>query len=100
MKRPFSLVSLIGFCLLFACAGGLRAQDDLKFNVPYECNNGVTYVVHKCLTGPKGEMCYYQAEGQSERYNTRAAVVYQMTKMCKLKAAAAPAVAAAQSSAD
>jgi hypothetical protein len=100
MKRPFSLVSLIGFCLLFACAGGLRAQDDLKFNVPYECNNGVTYVVHKCLTGPKGEMCYYQAEGQSERYNTRAAVVYQMTKMCKLKASSAPAAATAQASAD
>ena len=44
-------------------------------------------------------MCYYQAEGQSERYNTRAAVVYQMTKMCKLKGSpSAPATTAQPSS--
>src|SRR5258705_359015 len=100
MKRSSSLASMIVLCFLFACAGSLRAQDDLQFNVPYACNDGATYVVHKCLTGPKGEMCYYQAEGQSERYNTRAAVVYQMTKMCKVKGAGSPAAAAAQSSSD
>ena len=44
-------------------------------------------------------MCYYQAEGQSERYNTRAAVVYQMTKMCKPKGSpSAPATTAQPSS--
>ena len=99
MKRPSSLFAIVALFLLFACAGSLRAQDDLQFNVPYTCNDGVTYVVHKCLTGPKGEMCYYQAEGQSERYNTRAAVVYQMTKMCKLKGSpSAPATTAQPSS--
>jgi hypothetical protein len=56
--------------------------------------------VHKCLTGPKGEMCYYQAEVESERYNRREAVVYQMTKMCKVKGAPSPAAPAAQSSSD
>jgi len=71
MKRPSSLFAIVALFLLFACAGSLRAQDDLQFNVPYTCRDGVTYVVHKCLTGPKGEMCYYQAEGQSERYKRR-----------------------------
>ena len=73
----------------------LAAQDSLQFNVPYLCNDGATYVVHRCATGPKGEFCYYQAEGESERYNTRQAVVYQMTKMCKVKgssSASAPAM--------
>ena len=100
MKRPSSLASMIMLCFLFFCAASLRAQDDLQFNVPYACNDGATYVVHKCLTGPKGEMCYYQAEGESERYNRREAVVYQMTKMCKVKGTASPAAAAAQSSSD
>src|ERR1700736_4808689 len=100
MKHSSSLASIILLCFLFTCAGFLRAQDDLPFNVPYACNDGATYVVHKCLTGPKGEMCYYQAEGESERYNKREAVVYQMTKMCKVKGTASPAAAAAQSSSD
>ena len=99
MKRSSSLFAIVALFLLFPCAGSLRAQDDLQFNVPYTCSDGVTYVVHKCLTGPKGEMCYYQAEGQSERYNTRAAVVYQMTKMCKPKGSpSAPATTAQPSS--
>jgi hypothetical protein len=98
--RPYSLASMIALFFVIACAVTLRAQDELQFNVPYECNNGVTYVVHKCLVGPKGEMCYYQAEGQSERYNTRSQVVYQMTKMCKVKAGASSAVAGAQAPAD
>jgi len=100
MKRSSSLASMIGLCFLFTCAGFLPAQDDLQFNVPYACNDGATYVVHKCLTGPKGEMCYYQAEGESERYNKREAVVYQMTKMCKVKGTSSPAAPAAQSSSD
>src|ERR1700737_1537600 len=100
MKRSSSLASIILLCFLFTCAGTLRAQDDLQFNVPYACNDGATYVVHKCVTGPKGEVCFYQAEGESERFNTRAAVVYQMTKMCKVKSAPSPAAPAAQSSSD
>jgi hypothetical protein len=62
-----------------------QTPDGLQLNVPYECSNGVTYVVHRCETGPKGEFCFYQAPGQSERYNTRQGVVYQMTQMCKVK---------------
>ena len=82
-----------------ALASGQQTPDGLQFNVPYLCSDGQTYVVHRCAVGPKGEFCYYQAEGQSERYNTRASVVYQMTKMCKVKAASsAPASATPQSS--
>jgi hypothetical protein len=100
MKRSSSLASMIVLCFLFACAGSLRAQDGLQFNVPYACNDGATYVVHKCVTGAKGEMCFYQAEGESERFNTRAAVVSQMTKTCKVKGVPSPAAPAAQSSSD
>jgi hypothetical protein len=100
MKRPSSLASMILLCFLFFCAASLRAQDGLQFNVPYACNDGATYVVHKCVTGPKGELCYYQAEGESERFNRREAVEYQMTKMCKVKSGPSPAAAAAQSSSD
>jgi len=100
MKHSSFPASMMVLCFLFSCAGFLRAQDDLQFNVPYACNDGVTYVVHKCMTGPKGEMCYYQAEGQSERYNRREAVVYQMTKMCKVKGGASAAAPTAQSSSE
>ncbi|HUI83013.1 MAG TPA: DUF6602 domain-containing protein [Candidatus Binatia bacterium] len=70
-----------------------QPNDGLQLNVPYVCSNGQTYVVHRCATGPKGEFCFYQAEGQSERYNTRAAVAYQMTQTCKVKASAGGATA-------
>ena len=100
MKRSSSLPSMIVLCFLFTCAGSLRAQDNLQFNVPYACNDGATYVVHKCVTGPKGEMCFYQAEGESERYNRREAVEYQMTKMCKVQSGPSPAAPASQSSSD
>ncbi|WP_109484325.1 hypothetical protein [Occallatibacter savannae] len=87
--------------LLFCVSGLVHAQqapDGLQFNVPYLCNDGKVYVVHRCEKGPKFEACFYQHEPDSERYNTREAVVYQMTKMCKVQgppAPAAPAVASA-----
>jgi hypothetical protein len=81
--------------LLLFCMGGLahaqQTPDGLQFNVPYLCNDGKVYVVHRCEKGPKFEACFYQHEPDSERYNTRAAVVYQMTKMCKVQG---PATAA------
>jgi hypothetical protein len=63
-----------------------QASDGLRFNVPYLCNDGKVYVVHRCEKWPKFEACFYQHESDSERYNTRQAVVYQMTKMCKVQA--------------
>lgn len=96
MKLHRFFGATVALCLLLGCVAPLSAQDDgLQFNVPYLCNDGVTYVVHKCETGPKGVFCYYQAEGQSERYNTRSQVVYQMTKLCKVKAGAPAGVAPA-----
>src|ERR1700733_4529964 len=80
-------VTRILVSLLFWIAGIAVAQpapDGLQFNVRYLCNDGHTYVVHRCERGPKFEACFYQREQDSERYNTRAAVVYQMTKMCKV----------------
>jgi hypothetical protein len=102
MKKPVTLLVLL--LLTAAMAAAQQASDGLQFNVPYQCSDGQTYVVHRCAVGPKGEFCYYRAEGQSERYNTRAAVVYQMTKMCKVKPAGVGAAVAssqtAQSSSD
>jgi hypothetical protein len=85
--------------LLLTAANAIAqlANDGLQFNVPYVCSNGQTYVVHRCATGPKGEFCFYQAEGQSERYNTRAAVANQMTQTCKVKASASGATTAGTS---
>jgi len=81
--------------VLQLCIGGLAAAqqspDGLQFNVPYLCNDGKVYVVHRCEKGPKFEACFYQHEPDSERYNTRQAVVYQMTKMCRVQGAASSA---------
>jgi hypothetical protein len=55
----------------------LLAQDSLKFNVPYLCPDGSTYVVHRCETGPKGEFCFYQRDRDSERFNRRSDVANQ-----------------------
>jgi hypothetical protein len=89
------LNTLAAFILI--CMSGLalaqQAPDGLQFNVPYLCNDGNVYVVHRCEKWPKFEACFYQHEPDSERYNTRQAVVYQMTKMCKVQGAASPAAA-------
>lgn len=87
----------IAVCLLLGMAGMVHAQqsaDGLQFNVPYLCNDGRTYVVHRCEKGPKFEACFYQTGQDSERYNTRDAVVYQMTKMCKVAPAASASASA------
>ena len=102
--KELNAICLAPLLLTATIATSQQANDGLQFNVPYLCSDGQTYVVHRCATGPKGEFCYYQAEGQSERYNTRSAVVYQMTKMCKVKPGGAGAAGAspqtAQSSSD
>lgn len=90
--------------LFLLCISGLshaqQAPDGLQFNVPYLCSDGKVYVVHRCEKGPKFKACFYQHEPDSERYNTREAVVYQMTKMCKVAGAAAASPQAAQPPAD
>jgi len=83
-----------------AMVAAQQAPDGLQFNVPYLCNDGHTYVVHKCEKGPKFEACFYQREQDSERYNTREAVVYQMTKMCKVAGQASSSPAQAQQPSD
>ncbi len=85
----FTRVAIFGFLCIGALAHAQQAPDGLQFNVPYLCNDGKVYVVHRCEKGPKFEACFYQHEPDSERYNTRAAVVYQMTKMCKVQGATA-----------
>src|SRR5579863_10422361 len=80
---------------LWLCISGMviaqQAPDGLQFNVPYLCNDGKVYVVHRCEKWPKFEACFYQHAPDSERYNTRQAVVYQMTKMCKVQGPGSPA---------
>lgn len=90
MKKA-NMIFLSTLLLSAATIIAQQPNDGLQLNVPYVCSNGQTYVVHRCATGPKGEFCYYQAEGQSERYNTRAAVASQMTQTCKVKAPASAA---------
>ena len=92
-------IARLAVFFLFCLTGRGAAQqppDGLQFNVPYLCNDGHTYVVHRCEKGPKFEACFYQREQDSERYNTREAVVYQMTKMCKVQGQATALSAPAQ----
>jgi hypothetical protein len=90
------------FAVLLPLLTGARvllAQDSLKFNVPYVCPDGSTYVVHRCQTGPKGEFCFYQRDQNSERFNLRSAVAYQMNT-CKLNGPAASAAPPGQGPSD
>jgi hypothetical protein len=93
-----SAIFLAPLLLVAAIATAQQATDGLQFNVPYLCSDGQTYTVHRCATGPKGEFCFYQAEGQSERYNTRSAVANQMTRSCKVKPGGATAASSAPQS--
>lgn len=91
------MLKSVAALILLGVSGLVQAQqapDGLQFNVPYLCNDGKVYVVHRCEKGPKFEACFYQHEPDSERYNTREAVVYQMTKMCKVQSATANGSAA------
>lgn len=52
------------------------AQEQLQFNVPYTCQDGVTRVITRCEKNARGgEVCFWREEqnGQldSERYNVR-----------------------------
>jgi len=86
--KLYTLAAFLLLCTAWS-AQAQHAPDGLQFNVPYLCNDGHTYVVHRCEQGPKFEACFYQREHDSEGYNTRQAVVYQMTKMCKIQGSAA-----------
>jgi hypothetical protein len=94
------MIRIAGFLLFCATAMAAAQQtpDSLQFNVPYLCSDGYTYVVHKCTPGAKGEMCTFQIGDESERYNTRAAVAWQITNKCKLKGSGAAGAAAGQQS--
>jgi hypothetical protein len=94
-------IAALPLMLIVMMTAAQQTPDGLQFSVPYLCNDGKTYVVHRCEKGPKFEACFYQTGTDSERYNTREAVVYQMTKMCKLKGPATfGAVPNAQPSSD
>jgi len=95
--KTIRMATFLLFCSsALACAQ--QAPDGLQFNVTYLCNDGHAYVVHRCEKGPKFEMCFYQREHDSERYNKREAVAYQMTKMCKVQGPAATVTAPVQQS--
>jgi len=34
----------------------------IQFNVPYRCADGTTYIIQRCETGRKGEVCFYRIE--------------------------------------
>lgn len=56
---------------LMASALVARAQEPLQFNVPYQCPNGITYVIYRCEAGRKGEVCFYKA-GQNGQWDSDA----------------------------
>jgi hypothetical protein len=73
---------LLGLIGLSVAASG--QEFALQFNVTYKCPDGYTYVIHKCVPGPKGGgVCYFQLGQDSERYNTRTQVE-NLFRTCKV----------------
>src|SRR6266568_5675638 len=73
---------LLGLMGLSVAASG--QEFALQFNVTYMCPDGYTYVIHRCVPGPKGGgVCYFQLGQDSERYNTRTQVE-NLFRTCKL----------------
>ncbi len=73
------------------------AQEPLQFNVPYSCTDGITRIITRCASNPRGEVCFWREEknGQLivERYNVRGQMDGWL-KTCKAPAVNAPAQAA------
>src|SRR6266568_1585168 len=87
---------LLGLMGLSVAASG--QEFALQFNVTYMCPDGYTYVIHRCVPGPKGGgVCYFQLGQDSERYNTRTQVE-NLFRTCKL--IGSPSAAAQAKSAD
>jgi len=88
----YRTIVMAGIALLPAVA---FAQEPLKLNVPYRCEDGVTRTVTSCVTNARGgEVCYWKEQqgGQTnERYNIRSQMDGWL-KTCKAPdAAPAPA---------
>ena len=71
--RRFVLPVLAALMLgLAPGASNVCAQEPpLQFNVPYQCPNGITYVIYRCETGRKGKVCFYKA-GQNGQWDSDA----------------------------
>jgi hypothetical protein len=63
----------------------------LQFNVPYRCADGTAYIIHRCETGRKGEVCFFRIEKngklETEAYNVRSRMTGWM-KACPAQAGA------------
>jgi hypothetical protein len=85
---------LLSAAILLMVRGSMAvAQDGLQFNVPYLCPDGSTYVVHSCTVVRNGELCTFQRDQNSERYNRRVDVANQM-RTCKARGTSAVGQAA------
>ena len=70
MMKMYAIAAMLLALMELGVAAGAQ-QDALRFNVPYKCPDGSTYVIHKCEMGPKFEVCYLQRDQDSEAYNNR-----------------------------
>ncbi|MFB3922163.1 MAG: tetratricopeptide repeat protein [Terriglobia bacterium] len=76
-----------------------RAQTSLQFNVPYQCPNGLTYIIYRCENRPKGQVCFYKA-GQNGQWDSDAYTsgpqMVDRVKGCSVSAPATPPSATLQ----
>lgn len=93
MMRMYAIVTVLPglMGLTAACSG---QQNPLRFNVPYKCPDGSTYVIHKCEMGPKFEACFFQRDQDDEVYNNRKRVEEEFAN-CKVVSSTSSAVAPA-----
>jgi hypothetical protein len=72
-----------------------EALPSMQFNVPYRCADGTAYVIQRCESGAKGEVCFFHVEAngqrESDRYMARAQFT-DMMKRCPVSTAPKPAV--------
>jgi hypothetical protein len=106
LLRAFHRFSLITAAVLLALVpitlfmSTQQSLPPIQFNVPYRCADGTTYIIQRCETGRKGEVCFYRIEknGQleTESYNVRSQMTGWMTACPpQPQPQAAPAVPAA-----
>lgn len=79
--RPVIFLGLVSALVVQA----QEALPSMRFNVPYLCPDGFVYVIQRCESGARGEVCFFhiEANGQreSDRYQVRARLL-EMMKGC------------------
>ena len=51
---------LLGLVPITLFVSAQQTLPPIQFNVPYRCADGTTYIIQRCETGRKAEVCFYR----------------------------------------